>query len=356
VKRLRLAGSVVFRYDKQLNLLDQKMVDKRDTMAEASDAEKRYALESARRVLDMEIDGLKELSESLDESFTRAIDMIAGVNGRVVVTGMGKSGIIARKIGATLASTGTPAHYVHPGEASHGDLGMITAADAVIAMSNSGETAELSDIVAFVKLKRIPFVSITAREDSVLAQAADVALVIPDSPEACPLSLAPTTSTTVMLALGDAIAVALLGRRGFSQEDFRILHPGGQLGSRLLKSSDIMRTGDQLPLVNVDTPMKESIIEMSAKQLGSVGVLSSDGRLAGIITDGDLRRHMEDDILAMTASEVMTESPKSVEGSVLAAQVLGMMNDKKITSIFVVSDGRPQGIVHIHDVLRMGLS
>jgi arabinose-5-phosphate isomerase len=332
------------------------MADTDDTLVENLSPDATSALESARRVLETEIAGLQDLSRALDERFTQAVDLLNKVRGRVIVTGMGKSGHIARKIAATLASTGSPAQYVHPGEASHGDLGMITAADAVIAMSNSGETAELSDIVAYVKLKRIPFISITGRADSVLAKAADVSLVVPDSPEACPLSLAPTTSTTVMLALGDAIAVTLLERRGFSPDDFRLLHPGGQLGSRLIRAVDIMRSGTELPLVSVDTPMTETILEMTAKQLGCVGVKAADGRLSGIITDGDLRRHMEDDILAMTASEVMTPNPKTVGDDALAAQVLAMMNENKITTFFVVVDGEPRGIVHIHDILRTGLS
>ena len=332
------------------------MSDSDNTLVDSPSSAAADALESARRVLETEIAGLQDLSRALDGRFTQAVELLENARGRVIVTGMGKSGHIARKIAATLASIGTPAQYVHPGEASHGDLGMITADDAVIAMSNSGETAELSDIVAYVKLKRIPFISITGRADSVLAKAADVSLVVPDSPEACPLSLAPTTSTTVMLALGDAIAVTLLERRGFSPDDFRLLHPGGQLGSRLIRAVDIMRRGAELPIVSVDTPMTETILEMTAKQLGCVGVRSSDGRLAGIITDGDLRRHMEDDILAMTAAEVMTPDPKTVGNDALAAQVLAMMNENKITAFFVVVDGEPLGIVHIHDILRTGLS
>lgn len=313
------------------------------------------SLDSARRVLDAEIAGLKDLSLALDQCFTRAVELLGKVRGRVIVTGMGKSGHIARKTAATLASTGTPAQYIHPGEASHGDLGMITAEDALIALSNSGKTAELSDIVAYVKLKRIPFIAVTGRADSVLANAADISLVVPDSREACPLNLAPTTSTTVMLALGDAIAVTLLERRGFSSADFRLLHPGGHLGSRLIRANDIMRCGSELPLVSTKTPMTETIIEMTAKQLGCVGVLSPQGQLVGVITDGDLRRHMEDDILAMTASEVMTANPKTVAEDALAAEVLAMMNENKITAFFVVAHDQPLGIIHIHDVLRTGL-
>ena len=332
------------------------MVDRDSTILDMAANDAEAALRSARRVLETEISGLRALSDALDGGFSRAIDLIAAVSGRVIVTGMGKSGHIATKIAATLASTGTPAQYVHPGEASHGDLGMITANDAVIALSNSGETAELSDIVAYAKLKRIPLISVTGKADSALSNAADVPLVMPDSPEACPLSLAPTTSTTVMLALGDAIAVALLERRGFSPEDFRLLHPGGQLGSRLTMAVDVMRSGDEMPLVKLASPMTETIIEMTAKRFGCVGVVSPTGKLVGVITDGDLRRHMENDILAMTAAEVMTPDPKAVSENILTAQVLAMMNENKITNYFVVADGVPVGIVHIHDVLRKGLS
>lgn len=335
---------------------ESDMKDGENRVMEAVGADDAPALASARRVIEMEIGGLRALSDTLDDSFGRALDLLIAVKGRVIVTGMGKSGHIGHKMASTLASTGTPTQYVHPGEASHGDLGMITAQDAVIALSNSGETAELSDIVAYAKLKKIPLVSITGRADSALAKAADVSLLVPDSAEACPLNLAPTTSTTVMLVLGDAIAVALLERRGFSTDDFRMLHPGGQLGSRLIRAVDIMHAGEKMPMVSLDTPMTETLIEMTAKSFGCVGVVDDDGAMAGLITDGDLRRHMENDILAMTAAEVMTRGPKTVNSDILTAQVLGMMNDNKITSVFIVDDGRPLGIVHIHDILRTGLS
>ena len=313
------------------------------------------ALASARRVLETEIAGLRALFHALDAGFARAIDMLERVSGRIVVTGIGKSGHIARKIAATLASTGTPAQYVHPAEASHGDLGMITVDDAVIALSNSGETAELADIVDYAKFRGIALVSITARADSTMAKAADVALIIPDGPEACPMKLAPTTSTTVMLALGDAIAVSLFERRGFSQEDFRALHPGGQLGLRLIPVRDIMHKGKDLPLVALEADMTEAIIEMSGKRFGCVGVVDPE-RLVGIITDGDLRRHIREDIFAMTAADVMTGNPKTADEDALAAQVFGMMNDNKITNVFVVRSGVPVGIIHIHDILRAGIS
>ena len=313
------------------------------------------ALASARRVLETEIAGLRALSRELDAGFTRAIDTLERATGRIVVTGIGKSGHVARKIAATLASTGTPAQYVHPAEASHGDLGMITADDAVVALSNSGETAELAAIVDYAKFRGVALVSITARADSTMAKAADVPLIIPDGPEACPMKLAPTTSTTVMLALGDAIAVSLFERRGFSPQDFRALHPGGQLGLRLIPVRDIMHSGEELPLVPLEADMTEAVIEMSGKRFGCVGVVDSK-RLVGIITDGDLRRHIRKDIFAMTAADIMTENPKTADEDTLAAQVFGMMNDNKITNAFVVRNGVPIGIVHIHDILRAGIS
>lgn len=313
-------------------------------------------IDVARRVLEIERRGLVALADILDASFVRALDTLSGIAGRVVVTGMGKSGHVAHKIAATLASTGTPAQYVHPAEASHGDLGMITRSDVVLALSNSGETPELSDLVAYTKLYKIPLVAITGRAGSSLDRAADVSLVTPDSAEACPMDLAPTTSTTVMLALGDAIAVALLERRGFSTDDFRMLHPGGQLGRRFIKVADIMHDGDAIPLVAPDTLMSDALIVMTAKSFGSVGVTGKDGRLVGIITDGDLRRHMNDGLLRSAVAEVMTQNPKTIGPDVLAAQALAMMNDNSITGLFVVDDDRPVGIVHIHDCLRAGVT
>jgi arabinose-5-phosphate isomerase len=313
-------------------------------------------IEAARRVLRTERQGLEALAASLDGSFAAAIDVFAAVQGRVVVTGMGKSGHVARKIAATLASTGTPAQFVHPAEASHGDLGMIAASDAVLALSNSGDTAELGDIVAYAARFRIPLVAMTRRAPSVLAEAADVALVLPATEEACPLGLAPTTSTTMMLALGDAIAVALLERKGFSSEDFKVFHPGGRLGRRLLRVADIMHGGSAVPLVPRGAPMSEAVLVMTAKSFGCVGVTEA-GRLAGIVTDGDLRRHMESDLLARAVEEVMTASPKTIGPGALAAEALGIMNERAITSLMVVDEERrPLGILHIHDCLRAGIA
>jgi len=310
----------------------------------------------ARRVLAIEAGGLSDLSRSLDGRFSRALNLLASIPGRIVVTGMGKSGHVARKIAATLASTGTPALFVHPGEASHGDLGMITRADAVLALSNSGKTPELGDVVTYVRRIGIPLLAITSGEDSMLAREADVALILPPSAEACPLGLAPTTSTTVTLALGDAIAIALLERRGFGPDDFRAFHPGGHLGRRLVRVADIMHGPDNMPVVARGTPMSAALITMSERSFGCVGVVDDGGRLVGIVTDGDLRRHMSEGLLARSVDAVMTTNPVTIGGDSLAATAIRMMNERKITSLFVVVDGRPAGIVHIHDCLRSGIS
>ncbi|HLO76951.1 MAG TPA: KpsF/GutQ family sugar-phosphate isomerase [Magnetospirillum sp.] len=310
---------------------------------------------SARRVLTAEAQALQALSDSLGDAFVAAVGALAAASGRVVVSGMGKSGHVARKIAATLASTGTPAFFVHPGEASHGDLGMIMPGDAVVALSNSGETPELGDIVAYTRRFEIPLIAITSRGESSLAQAADVGLILPKVPEACPMGLAPTTSTTLMLALGDALAVALLERKNFTAADFRVFHPGGKLGQRLLKAADLMHGGDGVPLVAPDASMADVLLVMTAKRLGCAGVVR-DGRLIGIITDGDLRRHMQDGLLGLTAEATMTPAPKTVPPSMLAAEALRIMNSKSITTLFVVDDGRPVGVLHVHDLLRSGVA
>ncbi|MDA0996784.1 MAG: KpsF/GutQ family sugar-phosphate isomerase [Proteobacteria bacterium] len=313
-------------------------------------------LTSARQVIDLEIAGLAALRDQLGQPFVDALDVFAETTGRIVVTGMGKSGHIARKIASTLSSTGTAALYVHPGEASHGDLGMITGEDALFALSNSGETLELAAMVDYCKRFEIPLVAMTAKAASTLADAADVSLVIPESAEACPLGLAPTTSTTVMLALGDAIAVALLERRGFSRDDFHALHPGGKLGRRLLKVRDIMHGGTELPLTRPEAPMSDALIEMTAKGFGCVGVVNKDGRFVGIVTDGDLRRHMSNDLTTRRVGDIMTSGAKSVHPDMLASEALHVMNERKITNVFVVEDGRPAGVLHIHDCLRAGVA
>lgn len=317
-------------------------------------------LEAGRRVLRLEAKGLDALANSLGEEFSRALDLLTAVSGRITVTGMGKSGHIARKIAATLASTGTPAQFVHPGEASHGDLGMIAPADAVLAMSNSGDTTELNDIILYTRRFGIPLVAMTAKAGSTLAEGADVTLLMPRAPEACPMGLTPTTSTTMMLALGDAMAVALLKRKGFSEKDFQVLHPGGSLGRKLLHVSDIMHGPEILPLCRPDTAMSEAILIMTQGTFGCVGITDDGGALIGIITDGDLRRHMDPGLLAVPAREVMTGPPRTIRSQALAAEALGVMNgvrnERPITSLFVVENDRPVGIVHIHDCLRAGVA
>ncbi len=315
------------------------------------------AIAVARHVLRTEIAGLSALIEELDGRFAQAVDLLAATKGRITVTGMGKSGHIAHKIAATFASTGTPAQFVHPAEASHGDLGMIALGDAVLALSNSGDTSELSDIVAHTRRFRIPLVAMTRREISALAEAADIALILPASEEACPMGLAPTTSTTMMLALGDALAMALLERKGFSTADFQRLHPGGQIGRQLLTVKDIMHRGDALPLVALGTLMADAILVMSAKTFGCVGVTDAASKLVGIITDGDLRRHMGDMLLRSRVDTVMTKQPKTIRPQALAAEALGVMNQQSITSLFAVdAERRPLGIVRIHDCLKAGIA
>ncbi|HZH26365.1 MAG TPA: KpsF/GutQ family sugar-phosphate isomerase [Azospirillaceae bacterium] len=313
----------------------------------------------ARRILGYEAAALTALAGALDDRFRQAVEALASVRGRVVVTGMGKSGHVARKIAATLASTGTPALFVHPAEASHGDLGMIAPDDAVVALSNSGDTPELAAVLTFTRRFRIPLVAITSRARSALAEQADVVLLLPDLREACPLGLAPTTSTTMMMALGDGLAGALLERRGFSAEEFGIFHPGGKLGAKLLRVGDIMHTGDELPLVPMDARMSEAIIVMSAKGFGVVGIQDGEGRLAGIITDGDLRRHMDARLLEKTVAEVMTRGPKTIHPGALAADALGWMNGQRphISVLFVVeADQKPRGLIRIHDILSAGVA
>ncbi len=311
----------------------------------------------ARRVIRAEISGLEGLADGLDEAFGTAVGLCAAVRGRIVVTGVGKSGHVGRKIAATLASTGTPAQFVHAGEASHGDLGMIGAEDAIVALSNSGETAELADIIAYSRRFGIALIAVTGGGGSTLAAAADAVLLLPDAAEACPMGLAPTTSTTAMMALGDALAIALLERRDFSSADFRVLHPGGRLGRRLLRVADIMHVGGDIPLVSPAAPMSDAIVVMTSKSFGCLGACDGDGRLIGVVTDGDLRRHMGDALLARTVAEIMHRAPRTIAAAALAAEGLGLMNRTQITSLFVVDgDGRPVGFLHMHDCLRAGIA
>lgn len=315
-------------------------------------------IRSALRTLDAEAGGIDALAaaihDGLGRSFIAAVDLIRAAKGRAIVTGMGKSGHIARKIAATLASTGAPAFFVHPSEASHGDLGMITADDVIIALSWSGETSELKDLIDYSRRFRIGLVAVTADPESTLGKAADVALVLPQAREACPHNLAPTTSSLMQLALGDALAIALLESRGFTAVDFGMLHPGGRLGVLLKFVRDVMHGGDRIPSVLLGTKMSEAVLEMSAKGFGCVGINDQHGNLAGIITDGDLRRHMRGDLLNAKVDEIMTRNPKSVRPDQLVSEALELLNSMKITALFVVDSGRPVGIVHIHDLLRAG--
>lgn len=322
----------------------------------ALDAIEHADLAAARRVVSQESRALARLSEALTGRFVDATKIFAATQGRIVVSGMGKSGHIANKIASTFASTGAPALFVHPAEASHGDLGMITDADTLLMLSNSGETPELADLLNYAKRFRIPLVAIVGKAPSTLANAVTVALVLPDEPEAGTLGLAPTTSTIMMLALGDALAVALLERKGLTAEDFKLYHPGGKLGRRLVWVADIMHAGDSLPLVRADAAMAEALIVMTAKRLGCVGAIDGEGALVGIVTDGDLRRHMDAGLLQRPVSEIMTVDPVTIHSGALGAEAVHLMNRCQITNIFVVEEKRPVGVVHIHDCLRVGLA
>jgi arabinose-5-phosphate isomerase len=315
---------------------------------------------SALRTLATEMAGLEALSgvlnDGLGAAFIEAVEKIKAAKGRVIVTGMGKSGHIGRKIAATFASTGTPAYFVHPGEASHGDLGVITPDDVIIALSWSGETVELTDLLDYAKRFRVVLIAITAKSDSTLARAADVALTLPAAREACPLGLAPTTSTLIQLALGDALAVALFESRGFTALQFKDLHPGGRLGASLTFVRDVMHTGKSVPMVMRGARMTDALVEMTSKGFGCVGITDAEGALVGIITDGDLRRHMREDLLASPVDVVMTKKPKTVRPDQVAGEALEMLNAAKITTLFVVEGGKPVGLVHFHDLLRIGVA
>ena len=315
-------------------------------------------IEIGRRVIEIEAEALRALAGGLDTRFEQAVDLLAKAKGRVIVSGMGKSGHVARKIAATLASTGTPAQFVHPAEASHGDLGMVTSDDVALILSNSGETPELSNLIAHVRRNDIPLIAIASNPDSTLMRAADIGLPLPEAPEACPMGLAPTTSTTATLALGDAIAVALIDHRDFQPQNFRMLHPGGSLGSRLLTVGQVMHTGDDLPLVPGRTPMLEAMLVMSGKAFGLAGVMDDAGHLEGVISDGDLRRNIAH-LGVRTAREIMSPEPKSIGPSATLGEALDLMNTHTITALFVVADGAPRpavplGLIHIHDCLRAG--
>jgi arabinose-5-phosphate isomerase len=316
------------------------------------------AVVSAIRALEAEGDGVAALANALRNGlragFVAAVGAIRGVVGRVIVTGMGKSGHVAAKIASTLASTGTPALFVHPAEASHGDLGMITKHDIILALSWSGETAELKNLTDYSRRFRIGLIAMTANPDSTLAKTADIVLALPNAREACPHNLAPTTSSLMQLALGDALAIALLEGRGFTALDFGVLHPGGKLGALLKTVRDLMHNGAEVPLAPLGTRMSDAIIEMTRKGLGCVGIVDKDGLLAGIITDGDLRRHMRNDLLDQRVDDVMTRNPKTVRPDQLISETLEILNSMKVTALFAIEDKRPVGIIHVHDLLRAG--
>jgi arabinose-5-phosphate isomerase len=329
-------------------------------MAKSSGTDANAAVQSALRTLDAEASGVSAISAALQSdlgtAFSGASDLIRNARGRLIVTGLGKSGHIGRKIAATFASTGTPAFFVHAGEASHGDLGMITADDVILAMSWSGEQPEMKNLITYAKRFRIPVIAMTADRDSTLSKAADVALTLPKAREACPHNLAPTTSSLMMLALGDALAIALLEGRGFTSVDFSVLHPGGKLGAMLKYTRDLMHTGDAVPLKPVGIGMSDALVEMSAKGFGCVGIVDARGNIVGIITDGDLRRHMRPDLMTALVDDVMTKNPKTIRGDLLASEALEILNSSKITAVIVTDAGKPVGIVHLHDLLRAGVA
>jgi arabinose-5-phosphate isomerase len=318
------------------------------------------AVQSALRTLDAEAGGVAALAAALESdlgpAFSRAADLIRNAKGRLIITGLGKSGHIGRKIAATFASTGTPAFFVHAAEASHGDLGMITADDVIMALSWSGEQPEMKNLITYAKRFRIALVAMTADGASTLAQAADVSLALPKAREACPHNLAPTTSSLMLLALGDALAIALLEGRGFTSVDFSVLHPGGKLGAMLKFTRDLMHSGDAVPLKPLGSKMSEALVEMSSKGFGCVGIVDGHGHIVGIVTDGDLRRHMRPDLMTALVDDIMTRNPKTIGGDLLASEALEILNSSKITALIVTDAQKPVGIVHLHDLLRAGVA
>ena len=312
------------------------------------------ALKSAHNTLAAEVEGLQQLSQSLGDDFVAAIDLLANAKGRVIISGMGKSGHIGNKITATMASTGTPAHFVHPAEASHGDLGMITPDDVVLGLSWSGGTQELASLLNYTTRFSIPLIAITSNKDSLLGRSATVCLELPKAAEACPNGLAPTTSTTMQLALGDALAVALLERRNFSASDFKNFHPGGKLGASLTHIVDVMHKGEALPLASASMKMDEALVRMTEKGFGCLGVTDENGTLMGIVTDGDLRRHMSPELLSKSVADIMTQNPQTISGDKLTAEALSLMQDRKIQCLFVCERDKPVGLIRVLDLLRIG--
>ena len=316
-------------------------------------------ISAAKQVLEIETKGMNLLKDSIGDAFVQAVNLMFNTKGRVIISGMGKSGHVGQKMAATLASTGTPSFFVHPSEASHGDLGMLTKSDTLVTISNSGESREMGDIISFSRRFGIPMIAITGCPTSSMAQAADIVLLIPnkkDAPEACPLGMAPTTSTTTTIALGDALAVALLEMRGFTREQFHDRHPGGKLGNVLLKVSDVMAKGDEMPIVSPTMMMADALVVMTEKSLGCLGIVNENGVLIGVITDGDLRRHMTADIIVRQAQDIMTKNPKTIPPNMLGTEAVGLMNSAKITNVFVVdADGKPLGLLHLHHLLQAGV-
>lgn len=318
-------------------------------------------IDIAKEVLKIEASAISSLIDRVGDNFERAVDIIYRSKGRVVVTGMGKSGIVGKKIAATLASTGTPAFFMHPAEASHGDLGMVTSDDVVIAISNSGETEEILNLIPFLKRFNVSIIAITGNNGSTLSKASDVIIDVSVKEEACPIGIVPTSSTIAAMAMGDAIAVALIIKRGFKEEDFAFLHPRGSIGKKLfIKVKDLMHVGDELPVVSEDTPVSKALVEMSAKRLGHTIVVDSESKVSGVITDGDIRRGLEKwggKLFEMKAFEIMTKNPKTISSEELAAKALSVMEDHSITALIIKdSDGRPEGIVHLHDILKQGIA
>ena len=337
------------------------MANSKPLMAESSGTvSANAAVQSALRTLDAEGSGITAISAALQSdlggSFASAADLIRNAKGRLIVTGLGKSGHIGRKVAATFASTGTPAFFVHAAEASHGDLGMITADDVIMALSWSGEQPEMKNLITYAKRFRIPLIAMTAESESTLSKAADIALTLPKAREACPHNLAPTTSSLMMLALGDALAIALLEGRGFTSVDFSVLHPGGKLGAMLKYARDLMHSGDAVPLKPLGTRMSDALVEMSSKGFGCVGIVDARGAIVGIVTDGDLRRHMRPDLMTAMVDDVMTKNPKTIPRDLLASEALEILNSSKITALIVTDANRPVGIVHLHDILRAGVA
>lgn len=312
--------------------------------------------QSAVRTINAEIDTLISMRDNLDENLTKSLDLLQHAKGRVIITGMGKSGHIGKKIVASLASTGTPAFFVHPAEASHGDLGMITEDDVVIAISNSGESKELADIINYCKRFDIPLIGMTKNENSSLGKASTYILHLPNTAEACPLGLAPTSSSTATLVLGDILTTGLIERRGFTKEDFNIRHPGGKLGAVLKHVSDLMHTGDEMPLLNQHTEVQQALLEMSKKRLGCVGFTDDTGNLVGILTDGDLRRKLSDKTFHADAATIMTKTPITISKDMMTSEAIKLMNNRQITNLFVVEDNKPIGVIHIHDLLKKGVA